>query len=133
MDKIWLKSYPPGVPAEIDWRQHQSIGELFARNCERFRDRPAYHNMGATLSFGELDRLSQQFGAWLQSKGLAKGTRVAKVKYFFINSSGTVMALPNMSLGSAVMFMVLPQDEDIFRPSVPSIRVMVKMFWGFWP
>ena len=75
MDKIWLKSYPPGVPAEIDWRQHQSVGELFARNCERYSDRPAYHNMGATLSFGELDRLTQHFGAWLQSKGLAKGAR----------------------------------------------------------
>jgi len=77
MDKIWLKSYPPGVPAEIDWRQHRSVGELFARNCERYSARPAYHNMGATLSFGEVDRLSQRFGAWLQSKGLAKGARVA--------------------------------------------------------
>ena len=77
MDKIWLKSYPPGVPAEIDYRQHKSIGELFEASVAKFRDRPAYHNMGKSISFGELDRLSRAFGAWLQAKGLAKGARVA--------------------------------------------------------
>ena len=77
MDKIWLKSYPPGVPADIDWREYRSIGDLFSKNCARFSDRPAYHNMGRTLTFGELDRLSASFGAWLQSRGLARGARVA--------------------------------------------------------
>jgi long-chain acyl-CoA synthetase len=77
MDKIWLKSYPPGVPAEIDYRQHKSIGELFEASVAKFRDRPAYHNMGKSISFGELDRLSRAFGAWLQAKGLGKGARVA--------------------------------------------------------
>jgi len=77
MEKIWLKSYPPGVPAEIDWRQYRSVGELFEKNCAQFGDRPAYHNMGATISFAELERQSAAFGAWLQSKGLARGARVA--------------------------------------------------------
>ena len=77
MEKIWLKSYPPGVPAEIDFRQHASIGALFEASAAKFRDRPAYHNMGKTISFGELDRLSRAFGAWLQAKGIAKGARVA--------------------------------------------------------
>jgi len=77
MDKIWLKHYPPGVPAEIDYRQFKSIGELFDKSVEKFRDRPAFHNMGRTISFGDLERLSRQFGAWLQAKGLAKGARVA--------------------------------------------------------
>jgi len=72
MDKIWLKSYPPGVPAEVDYRQHKSIGDLFEASVAKFRDRPAYHNMGKTISFGELDRLSRAFGAWLQAKGMAK-------------------------------------------------------------
>jgi long-chain acyl-CoA synthetase len=77
MEKIWLKSYPPGVPAEIDWHQFKSLGDLFEQSCEKFRDRPAYYNMGVTISFGDLDRLSRAFGAWLQSKGLPKGTRIA--------------------------------------------------------
>ncbi len=77
MDKIWLKSYPAGVPAEIDYRQHRSVGELFEKNAATFRERPAFHNMGRTIDFGELDRLSRSFGAWLQAKGIAKGARVA--------------------------------------------------------
>ena len=77
MEKIWLKSYPTGVPAEIDYRQHASIGALFEASVAKFRDRPAYHNMGKTVSFGELDRLARAFGAWLQGRGIAKGARVA--------------------------------------------------------
>ena len=77
MEKIWLKNYPAGVPAEIDFSKHASIGALFEASVAKFRDRPAYHNMGKTISFGDLDRLSLAFGAWLQGKGMAKGTRVA--------------------------------------------------------
>ena len=77
MEKIWLKNYPPGVPAEIDYRQYGSIGALFEASVAKFRDRPAYHNMGKTISFGELDRLARAFGVWLQARGIAKGARVA--------------------------------------------------------
>jgi len=77
VEKIWLKHYPPGIPTEVDYRQYGSIGELFESNTERYRDRPAYTNMGRTISFGDLARMSRAFGAWLQSKGLAKGARVA--------------------------------------------------------
>jgi len=77
MEKIWLRSYPPGIPADIDYRQHESIGALFEASAAKFHDRPAYYNMGKTISFGELDRLSRAFGGWLQGKGLAKGARVA--------------------------------------------------------
>jgi long-chain acyl-CoA synthetase len=77
MEKIWLKSYPPGVPAEIDPKQYASVRDLFDESVARYGDRPAYHCMGRTISFAELDRLSAQFGAWLQSVGCAKGTRVA--------------------------------------------------------
>jgi long-chain acyl-CoA synthetase len=77
MQKIWLSSYPPGVPAEIDYSEHRSIGQLFEKNAAVFRDRPAFHNMGSTLSFGELDRMSRDFAAWLQARGLGKGARVA--------------------------------------------------------
>ncbi len=77
MEKIWLRHYPPGVPTEIDLGQYGSIGELFESSTKKYRDRPAYTNMGRTISFEDLDRLSRDFGAWLQAKGLAKGARVA--------------------------------------------------------
>ncbi|HEY6241303.1 MAG TPA: long-chain-fatty-acid--CoA ligase [Burkholderiales bacterium] len=77
MDRIWLKHYPPGVPAEADYSAHRSIGELFVNTVAKYRDRPAYTNMGRTLSFGDLERLAGCFGAWLQAKGLARGARVA--------------------------------------------------------
>src|SRR2546425_8680431 len=50
---------------------------LFESNTSKYRDRPAYTNMGRTISFGELERLSRAFGAWLQGQGLARGARVA--------------------------------------------------------
>src|SRR5688572_20211100 len=77
MERIWLKSYPRGVPADIDPNQYRSLVELFDTSIRQFADRPAYHSMGKTISFGELEKLSRDFGAWLQAKGLAKGARVA--------------------------------------------------------
>jgi long-chain acyl-CoA synthetase len=77
MERVWLKSYPPGVPAEIDYKANRSLGELFDKSVTRFRDRAAFHCMGKTISFGRLDKLSRDFGAWLQAKGLAKGGRIA--------------------------------------------------------
>ena len=77
MERIWLKSYPPGMPADVTWNEFKSVGELFETSCRKFADQPAFHCMGKTLSFGEIDKLSRDFAAWLQSKGLAKGARVA--------------------------------------------------------
>ncbi len=78
MEKIWLNSYPPGVPAEIDPQEYRSLRELFERSFEKYRAQPAYINMGTALSYGDLDRLSAQFGAWLQQRaGLRKGDRLA--------------------------------------------------------
>ena len=77
MDRIWLKSYPPGVPADIKFDEFKSVGALVDKKVVEFRERPAFHCMGRTISFGELDTLSRAFGAWLQSKGYGKGVRVA--------------------------------------------------------
>src|SRR5881396_2912416 len=77
MERIWLKSYPPGVPAEIDTHQYRSLVELFEKRIRAYGERPAFTNMGKTLRFSELDTLARNFGAWLQAKGLAKGARVA--------------------------------------------------------
>jgi long-chain acyl-CoA synthetase len=77
MERIWLKSYSPGVPADIDPAQYRSLGEMFERVVLEHRDARAFHNMGKTLSYGELDRMSRAVGAWLQARGLGKGARVA--------------------------------------------------------
>ena len=77
MERIWLKSYPPGVPTEIDTRQYGSLVELFEKSIRSFGDRPAFTCMGKTITFGDLDAMARNFGAWLQAKGLPKGARVA--------------------------------------------------------
>jgi len=73
----WLESYPEGVPAEIDLSEYSSILDIFNQSCDKFRDRVAYVNFDKELTFGELDRLTTDFAAWLQSKGLVKGDRIA--------------------------------------------------------
>jgi long-chain acyl-CoA synthetase len=77
MERIWLKNYPKGVPAEIDWQQYRSLGDLFEQSAKAFAANPAYQNMGRVISFGDLDVMTRNVGAWLQSKGLSKGARVA--------------------------------------------------------
>jgi long-chain acyl-CoA synthetase len=77
MERFWLKSYPPGMPADVTWDENQSIGELFEKSCKQFATRPAFHCMGKTLSFAEIDKMSRDFAAWVQAKGYGKGTRVA--------------------------------------------------------
>jgi long-chain acyl-CoA synthetase len=77
MERIWLKSYPPGMPADVTWNEFKSVGELFEKSCAKFAGRPAFHCMGKTLSFAEIDKMSRDFAAWLQAKGLPKGARVA--------------------------------------------------------
>ncbi|SHN44856.1 long-chain acyl-CoA synthetase [Duganella sacchari] len=77
MDKIWLKSYPEGVPAEIDNTQYRSVTHLLEESFRKYADRNAFVCMDKFLTYGELDQLSQKMGAWLQSKGLQPGARVA--------------------------------------------------------
>jgi len=77
IDKIWLKSYPEGVPAEIGPLPYSSVAELLTSSCKKFADRPAYTCMDKTISYREVGDLSGDFAAWLQSKNLAKGDRVA--------------------------------------------------------
>jgi long-chain acyl-CoA synthetase len=78
VEKIWLKSYPPGIPAEIDVNEFRSLGDLFERSVTRFADKIAYHCMGKSITYAELDTLSARFGAYLQSElKLAARARVA--------------------------------------------------------
>jgi long-chain acyl-CoA synthetase len=77
MDKVWLKSYPAGVPAEIDVNQYASLREVLEESCAKYRSRRAYSCMGRAITFTQLDALSAAFGAFLQGRGIGKGVRVA--------------------------------------------------------
>jgi long-chain acyl-CoA synthetase len=75
--KWWLEHYPPGVAHEIDLTRYTSLPAMAEECFAQYRDRAAYTCMDKTLTYGEVDTLSQALGAWLQSKGLQKGARVA--------------------------------------------------------
>jgi len=77
IDRFWLKNYPAGVPAEIDPGQYASLVQLLEEAFKKYAALPAYSCMGATLTYRQLDENSAAIGAWLQSKGLGKGNRVA--------------------------------------------------------
>ena len=78
MRKVWLDSYPQGVPHEIDPRAHASLVALLEASCARFRDKPAFASMGVEITYGELERLTRDFAAFLQrDAGIVKGQRVA--------------------------------------------------------
>tara|TARA_R110001599_G_scaffold353676_1_gene594989 strand:+ start:7533 stop:9218 length:1686 start_codon:yes stop_codon:yes gene_type:complete len=77
MDKVWLQSYPQGVPAEIDYTQYGSLVEMLEQAFSQYADRDAYVCMGKRITYREVDLYSQKLGAWLQSTGLQKGARVA--------------------------------------------------------
>lgn len=77
MEKLWLRSYPPGVPAEIGSEPLPTLVELMEDACRRHADKVAYVSMGRMLSYRELAARSLEFAAWLQSLGLARGSRVA--------------------------------------------------------
>ena len=78
MEKIWLKSYPDGVPAEIDPAAYSSLNEMVAQSLTKYADRVAFVQMGREVTYRQLDAYSRDFAAWLQREaGLQKGDRVA--------------------------------------------------------
>ena len=77
MDKIWLKSYPPGVPAEIDPEKFQSLTQLIEASFKKNASSPFSVCMDRWMTYKEVDDLSAALGAWLQSQGLEPGARVA--------------------------------------------------------
>ena len=77
MERIWLKHYPAGVPSDIDVNQYSSLVELLEESFAKFADRKAFICMDKSISYRELDEMSRALGAFLQSKGMPKGARVA--------------------------------------------------------
>ncbi|MCR6627561.1 MAG: long-chain fatty acid--CoA ligase [Pseudoxanthomonas sp.] len=77
-ERPWFKSYPQGVPQQVDLEQYRSIVSVFDEAISKYRDRPAFRNFGKTLTYGEVDTLSRQFAAYLLGElKLKKGDRVA--------------------------------------------------------
>jgi long-chain acyl-CoA synthetase len=77
MEKIWLKSYPAHAPAEVDPTQLRSLKELVEKACAEHPDRVAFIQMGASLTYRQLEVRSRAFAAWLQHAGFVKGDRIA--------------------------------------------------------
>jgi long-chain acyl-CoA synthetase len=77
MERIWLQSYPEGIPADIDIDHIPSLVALFEDACRKYADKVAYISMGKEMTYGELEAATRDFAGWLQSLGLKKGDRVA--------------------------------------------------------
>jgi long-chain acyl-CoA synthetase len=94
MEKVWLKNYPEGVPAEADVDAYDSIVSLFEESIRRFGDRPAYSNFGVTITYRELDERARALAAYLQGLGLDPGDRVS-------------IMMPNLLSNPVAIFAVL--------------------------
>ena len=77
MERPWLKHYPPGVPAEIDPSRYPSLVAMLEESFQTHAAKQACVCMGKTLTYAEIEAASRAFAAWLQSKGLQRGARVA--------------------------------------------------------
>jgi long-chain acyl-CoA synthetase len=77
MEKIWLKSYPAGVPEEIDPTRYNSLSDLLLESFRENRGKRAFVCMGKAITYGELDTLSTRLAAWFQARGLKPGARIA--------------------------------------------------------
>src|SRR5208283_4616661 len=78
MERFWVKSYAPGVPADVDVDAFSSVGEMFDRSVEKFGNNAAFVQMGTTMTFAELDRFSRALGGYLQGElKLERGARIA--------------------------------------------------------
>ncbi len=76
-ERPWLNIYPGGIPANIDPSAYQSVVDFVSKKCEEHKKKPAFSLMGTELTYGEIEKLSTQFGAYLQSRGLERGDKFA--------------------------------------------------------
>jgi long-chain acyl-CoA synthetase len=110
VDRNWLKQYPPGVPADIDPDSYASLRDIFEEACAAHRHSPAFTNMGATLSYAQLDELSRAFAAWLQKKsGLLPGERVALMM-------PNILQYPIALFGTLRAGMVVVNTNPLYTP-----------------
>lgn len=94
MEKIWLKSYPKGIPAEIDVNAYNSIAEVFEQSVYKFADKPSFSNFGTTLTYREMGRATRDLAAFLQQRlGLKKGDRVAVMMPNLLQDAISIFAI----------------------------------------
>src|SRR5258706_15374109 len=105
MEHIWLRNYPPGTPHRIDALKHQNLTAFFDSHHQKHSDHIAFENMGAKLTYRQVDLLSTHFGAYLQKIGLQPGDRM-------------VIQLPNI-LQFPVAFIVAIKAGLIVVPTNP--------------
>jgi long-chain acyl-CoA synthetase len=77
MNKPWIKHYPAGVPAEIDANQYETVSQVLEESMKQYASRTAFVCMGKSITYAQIDTASRSLGAWLQSRGIAPGGRVA--------------------------------------------------------
>jgi long-chain acyl-CoA synthetase len=109
MERIWLKSYPPGVPHDIDPNQHSSLVAMADEYVKRHASRNAYVLMDHPLTFGEWDRLAAAFATWLQRQGFRKGDRIALML-------PNVLQYPVAMLGALRAGMVVVNTNPLYTP-----------------
>ena len=110
MDRNWLNHYPPGVPADIDPDSYPSLKEAIEEAFSSYRTLPAFTNMGATLTYAQLDELSRAFAAWLQHKsGLVRGDRVALMM-------PNILQYPIALFGALRAGMVVVNTNPLYTP-----------------
>jgi long-chain acyl-CoA synthetase len=95
-ERIWLNSYPEGVPHDVNPEQYHSLSQLLEESFKRNATNPFAVCMDRWMSYRQLDELSSSLGAWLQSRGLAPGSRVAimlpNIPQFPVTMSGVLRA-----------------------------------------
>ena len=110
MDRNWLQQYPPGVPADIDPDRYASLVAIFEEACAAHGHEPAFTNMGASLSYAQLDALSLAFASWLQKKsGLVAGDRVALMM-------PNILQYPIALFGALRAGMVVVNTNPLYTP-----------------
>jgi long-chain acyl-CoA synthetase len=110
LDRNWLNQYPPGVPADIDPDAYPSLKEAIEEAFSNYRALPAFSNMGATLTYAQLDELSRAFAAWLQHKsGLVRGDRVALMM-------PNILQYPVALFGALRAGMVVVNTNPLYTP-----------------
>jgi long-chain acyl-CoA synthetase len=109
MERIWLKSYPPGVPHDIDAHQFSSLTELVEDAMKRHAERDAFIMMDHAITYRDVDRLSAAFAHWLQRSGMKKGDRIAMMM-------PNVLQYPIAMLGALRAGMVVVNTNPLYTP-----------------
>ncbi|MBK7337979.1 MAG: AMP-binding protein [Saprospirales bacterium] len=105
----WLATYPKGVPANIDVEAYPSVVALLDEILKKYAKKPAFSNMGKEVTFGEVDRYSRQFGAYLRSRGLEPGDRIALMM-------PNLLQYPIALFGALRAGLVLVNTNPLYKP-----------------